>query len=202
MAAGDNPLRAAGLGGQASAPISPAGGRRRTHGQLALELGEYGRVEDAGWERTRATAYDVIRATEVHRYAAVLCENVLEFAVDWELFDWWRGGMELLGYRSQVVSVSSAHVGGGDNLPAPQWRDRIYITFTRTDVPVPDLTPSPLAYCTACGEDVGAVQIWRNGRRVGKYKQQGVRIGDRGARAAPAGREHGQAHPHRAEPAR
>ncbi|NEE12072.1 DNA cytosine methyltransferase [Streptomyces sp. SID7499] len=152
--------------------ISPAGGRRRTHGQLALELEEYGRVEDAGWERTRATAYDVIRATEVHRYKAVLCENVLEFAVDWELFDWWRKGMEMLGYRSQIVSVSSAHVGGADNLPAPQWRDRIYIVFTRTDIPAPDLAPRPPAWCSGCGEDVFAVQTWRNGRRVGKYKQQ------------------------------
>ncbi|GAA2219798.1 DNA cytosine methyltransferase [Streptomyces indiaensis] len=152
--------------------ISPAGGRRRTHGQLALDLEEYGRVEDAGWERTRATAYDVIRATEVHRYKAVLCENVLEFAVDWELFDWWRKGMEMLGYRSQIVSVSSAHIGGADNAPAPQWRDRIYVVFTRTDVPMPDLKPSPPAWCPECGEDVFAVQTWRNGRRVGKYKQQ------------------------------
>ncbi|MEU2713886.1 DNA cytosine methyltransferase [Streptomyces sp. NPDC007205] len=152
--------------------ISPAGGRRRTHGQLSFDLEEYGRVEEAGWERTRATAYDVIRATEVHRYAAVLCENVLEFAVDWELFDWWRKGMETLGYHSQIVSVSSAHVGDPDNPPAPQWRDRIYVVFTRRDVPVPDLRPTPLAWCPDCGEDVHAVQTWRNGRRVGKYKQQ------------------------------
>ncbi|KUL51664.1 MULTISPECIES: DNA cytosine methyltransferase [unclassified Streptomyces] len=152
--------------------ISPAGGRRRTHGQLSFDLEEHGRVDDAGWERTRATAYDVIRATEVHRYKAVLCENVLEFAVDWELFDWWRKGMEMLGYRSQIVSVSSAHVGGTGNLPAPQWRDRIYIVFTRTDIPQPDLAPTPLAYCTECETDVRAVQSWRNGRRVGKYKQQ------------------------------
>ncbi|MEV5142896.1 DNA cytosine methyltransferase [Streptomyces sp. NPDC052727] len=152
--------------------ISPAGGRRRTHGQLAFELEQYGRVEDAGWERTRATAYDVIRATEVHRYAAVLCENVLEFVVDWELFDWWRKGMETLGYHSQIVSVSSAHVGNAFNPPAPQWRDRIYVVFTRHDVPVPDLKPAPPAWCAECGEDVHAVQTWRNGRRVGKYKQQ------------------------------
>ena len=38
------------------------------------------RIEDAGWERTRATAYDVIRATEVWNYDAVLIENVIEFA--------------------------------------------------------------------------------------------------------------------------
>lgn len=150
--------------------ISPAGGRKRTKGQLSLM--EYGSVSDAAWERTRATAYDVIRATEVHRYKAVLCENVVEFAVDWELFDWWRTGMEMLGYNSQVVSASSAHIGGTDNVHAPQWRDRIYIVFTRKGIPLPDLKPRPLAWCPACGTDVEAVQSWRNGRKIGKYKQQ------------------------------
>ncbi|MFI0915223.1 DNA cytosine methyltransferase [Streptomyces abikoensis] len=152
--------------------ISPAGGRKRTRGQMALQLEEDGHVPDAAWERTRATAYDVIRATEVHRYKAVLCENVLEFVTDWELFGWWRSGMEMLGYNSQVVSVSSAHIGGEDNLPAPQWRDRIYVVFTRKGIPLPDLRPQPAAWCPECCENVLAVQTWRNGRRVGKYKQQ------------------------------
>lgn len=152
--------------------ISPAGGRRRTRGQLALDLEGDGHVPDAAWERTRATAYDVLRATEVHRYLAVICENVLEFAVDWELFGWWRQGMELLGYASQVVSVSSAHVGGEGNTPAPQWRDRIYVVFTRTGVPTPDLEPRPSAWCPQCEQDIDAVQSWRGGRRVGKYRQQ------------------------------
>ena len=152
--------------------ISPAGGRKRTRGQMALDLEAEGSVPDAAWERTRATAYDVIRATEVHRYSAVLCENVLEFVVDWELFDWWRTGMEMLGYNSQIVSASSAHVGDADNNPAPQWRDRVYIVFTRKGIPLPDLKPTPRAWCPDCGEDVNAFQSWRNGRRVGKYKQQ------------------------------
>jgi DNA (cytosine-5)-methyltransferase 1 len=150
--------------------ISPAGGRKRTKGQLALL--EEGSVPDAAWERTRATAYDVMRATEVHRYKAVLCENVTEFATDWELFDWWRKGMEILGYNSQVVSASSAHIGGTSNDPAPQWRDRIYIVFTRHGIPLPDVKPRPLAHCIECAEDVHAVQAWRNGRKIGKYKQQ------------------------------
>lgn len=152
--------------------ISPAGGRRRNRGQLALDLEDEGPVADAAWERTRATAYDVIRATEVHRYTAVLVENVVEFVNDWELFGWWRKGMELLGYRSQIVSVSAAHVGGGDDDAAPQWRDRIYVVFTRESVPLPDLKPRPLARCEPCGKDVRGVQSWRNGRRVGKYRQQ------------------------------
>ncbi|WP_419997784.1 DNA cytosine methyltransferase [Streptomyces boninensis] len=152
---------------------SPAGGRkRRPKGQLALDLGDEYEITDDAWERTRATAYDVIRATEIHRYAVVMCENVLEFATDWELFDWWRQGMHLLGYRSQVVSVSSAHIGGQGNPCAPQWRDRIYVVFTRDGIPLPDLKPRPPAWCPICGTDVDAVQSWRNGKRMGKYGQQ------------------------------
>ncbi|MFE3202153.1 DNA cytosine methyltransferase [Embleya sp. NPDC059237] len=151
---------------------TPAGGKKRppTRGQLALL--KHGSVADAAWERTRATAYDIIRATEVHRYKAILCENVVEFATDWELFTWWRTGMELLGYNSQITSVSSAHIGDSDNLHAPQWRDRIYIVFTRTGIPLPDLRPTPLAHCDKCDQDVAAVQSWRNGRTIGKYRQQ------------------------------
>lgn len=67
---------------------------------------------------------------------------------------------------------SSAHVGGADNTYAPQWRDRIYIVFTRKGIPLPDLKPTPLAWCQACGQDVHSVQTWRNGRKIGKYKQQ------------------------------
>lgn len=155
--------------------ISPAGGRRRnkaTRGQLAIE--EFGHVPNAAFDRTRATAYDVIRATEVHRYKVVLIENVIEFAVDWELFDWWRKGMELLGYRSQFISVSSAHIGGPGNQPAAQWRDRIYGWFSRDGIPMPDLRPRPTAWCPQCDVQVRAFQSWRNprGPKLGKYRQQ------------------------------
>jgi DNA (cytosine-5)-methyltransferase 1 len=156
---------------------SPAGGRKRRRamkGQLALDLEEYGAIEDGAWERTRATAYDVIRATEIHRYKVILTENVLEFVTDWELYDWWRHGVESLrpGYNSVIVSVSSAHIGGDGNDPAAQWRDRCYTIFVRKDIPMPDFSPRPLAWCPVCETDVRAFQSWRNGSRVGKYKQQ------------------------------
>jgi DNA (cytosine-5)-methyltransferase 1 len=149
---------------------SPAAGKRRTRGQLALL--EHGPIDDAAFVRTRATALDVVRATEVHRYAAVVVENVPEFATDWELFGWWVRGMELLGYRHQVTSVSSAHVGGPGNPAAPQWRNRIYITLTRTGIPAPDLDPRPLAWCESCGADVAARQAWNPGRSIGAYREQ------------------------------
>jgi DNA (cytosine-5)-methyltransferase 1 len=160
--------------------ISPAGGRRRKKAQLDL-LAMQGVDEDekprddGAFERTRATFMDVIRATEVHRYKAVLVENVVDVARDWELFDWWVSGMKILGYNVQFTSVSSAHIGDEKNPHAPQWRDRLYMTFTREGMKLPDVTPKPPAWCFDCGEQVRAVQSWRKtgpGRRIGKYRQQ------------------------------
>jgi DNA (cytosine-5)-methyltransferase 1 len=157
--------------------MSPAGGnggsraQQRTAGQQTLEA--FGHVEQAGYERTRATFHDVIRATEVHRYRAVLVENVVEVASKWELFDWWVEGMCRLGYRVQYVSVSSAHVGGEGNPRAPQWRDRLYLVFTQEGIRLPDVDPHPLAWCPECDVDVLAVQWWKQpGRRIGKYHAQ------------------------------
>jgi DNA (cytosine-5)-methyltransferase 1 len=160
--------------------LSPAGGRRRKArqsaagpGQLALE--EFGHVPTAAFDRTRATFWDVIRATEVHRYKAVLVENVME-AADWELFDIWLAGMRTLGYNIQFVSLSSAHAGDTEgNDPAPQWRDRIYIVCTREGIPLPDVEPRPLAWCPVCEETVSAFQSWKKeGRHLGKYGAQYV----------------------------
>lgn len=160
--------------------LSPAGGRRRKarksdagHGQLGIE--DFGHVPQAAFDRTRATFWDVIRATEVHRYRAVLVENVME-AADWELFDVWLSGMRTLGYNVQFVSLSSAHAGEDGNAPAPQWRDRIYIVCTREGIPLPDVQPRPRAWCPVCEETVTAFQSWKKegGRKLGKYGQQYV----------------------------
>ncbi|WP_425833024.1 DNA cytosine methyltransferase [Streptomyces fractus] len=138
-----------------------------------LDLLDEGPMADAAWERTRATAYDILRAAEVHHFDAVVCENVPRFATAWPLFAWWLHGMEILGFRNQVVSVSAAHVGDTEVNPhAPQWRDRIFIVFTRTEMRAPDLDVRPLAWCPACETEVSARQSWRNGRKIGKYRQQ------------------------------
>jgi DNA (cytosine-5)-methyltransferase 1 len=147
--------------------------RRQMAGQTDL-LQEYGPIAAKGFDRTRATFHDVIRATEVHRYPVVLVENVPEVVDEWELFDWWVKGMCLLGYQVQYVSVSSAHVGGDGNPYAPQWRDRLYLVFTRTGIPLPDVAPRPVALCAACGQDVRARQSWtkQTGRKIGRYRRQ------------------------------
>ncbi|MFD6415961.1 DNA cytosine methyltransferase [Streptomyces sp. NPDC060194] len=145
--------------------ISPAGGRKRTRGQIAL-LDEDGNLSDGQPEftRTRATALDIIAATEVHRYDVIICENVPEFFLDWELFDWWVNGFKILRYNHQIVCASSAHLGDEDNKKAPQNRPRGYVVFTREGIPLPDLEVRPAALCPGCGP-VQARQVWRNPRR-------------------------------------
>jgi DNA (cytosine-5)-methyltransferase 1 len=160
---------------------SPAGartGRRAANpGQHAL-IERDGHVARDGFVRTRATFGDVIAATELHRYTAVLVENVPEVARKWELFFWWVEGMKLLGYHNQFVSVSSAHIGGPGNPWAPQWRDRLYMVFTRHGIPLPDVDPHPLAWCRTCGVDVAAVQAWKKptAPRIGRYRAQYVYV--------------------------
>ena len=149
--------------------LSPAGGRQRRQPDL---FQEYGHVPDAAFERTRVTFWEVIRAAEIHRYEVVMLENVAE-AASWELFDVWLAGMARLGYLAQFVSVSAAHVAGGGIGQAPQWRDRMYIVLRREGMRPFDLEPRPLARCEKCGTDVEALQWWkRDGRRIGKYRQQ------------------------------
>jgi DNA (cytosine-5)-methyltransferase 1 len=108
---------------------SPAGGRKSQE-QIRAQLDLFeDYVPNAAGVRSRATAFDVIRAAEVHRYKVIIVENVVEFAIRWELFDWWIAGLKNLGYTVQLISVSSAHVGNASNAPAPQWRDRLYVYY-------------------------------------------------------------------------
>ena len=155
--------------------LSPAGGRRKKGHQLDL-FEDHGHVPTAAFERTRVTFWEVIRACEIHRYKAVLIENVVE-AADWELFDVWLAGMTTLGYEHQFISVSAAHVGDENNPRAPQWRDRMYIRFTLKGIKVTPIEPRPLAWCFKCDTAVNAVQWWKPkrkhaGRKIGKYGAQ------------------------------
>lgn len=153
--------------------ISPAGGRRRASDQMDLlaETEGYEGLTKEAFERTRATGWCVVRASEAKQFPYVVVENVVEFATEWILFRTWIKAMTELGYeRPQILCVTSAHVGDETNLRAPQWRDRIYIVFRRKGMPKPDLEPRPLAWCAECGEDVRAAQSWHDPKvRIGKY---------------------------------
>lgn len=118
--------------------------------------------------RSRATMWDVPRFAEVHRYRAIIVENVPD-ARHWVMFDAWLMAMHALGYQHRCVYLNSqfAH-------PTPQSRDRLYIVFWRGSKRGPDLDIRPAAHCRKCAVDVEAVQSWKPGRDWGRYKRQYV----------------------------
>lgn len=140
-------------------------------------------LPDEAAERSRATMWDVVRFTEAHEYRAILVENVVE-VVDWTssngrkggLFDSWLSAMHAMGYRHRIISMNSMHAQA-HGLPAPQSRDRVYISFWREGERAPDFErmQRPRAYCPSCDEVVDSVQSWkRPGTRTGRYRTQYV----------------------------
>jgi DNA (cytosine-5)-methyltransferase 1 len=122
---------------------------------------------DPSAERSRATMWDVVRFAEQNRYAAVVVENVVE-ATKWVGWRGWHVAMEDLGYEHVVLSHNSMHHG------VPQSRDRIYVVFWRGRRPNLDL--EMFAHCDRCAAGRMVRQAWKNGRMVGRYRQQWVWI--------------------------
>lgn len=119
-------------------------------------------------ERSRATMWDVPRFAEHHRYQIVIVENVVE-AARWAPFESWLMSMHSLGYEHRILSLNSFTA-----YPTPQSRDRIYVVFWRKGNRAPALDFTADAWCPRCEARVDAVQAWKNGRRVGRYRQQYV----------------------------
>lgn len=151
---------------------SQANGRSRAD-QMADEHGDTLPADAAA--RSRATMWDVLRFAEVHRYRAIVVENVVDVR-DWVLWPAWAAGLENLGYEQEVVYLNSmfAQAAGA---PAPQSRDRLYVVAWRRGNRRPDLTrwTRPPAWCASCGQTVRAVQAWkRPDRQRGRYGPQYV----------------------------
>jgi DNA (cytosine-5)-methyltransferase 1 len=140
---------------------SPAGGSRKPKQQRDLFMPN---SPDAETERSRATMYDVTRFAEYHDYNIIIVENVVEVITTWPLFHDWLKMMLTLGYLHRIVSMNSMF-----QHPTPQSRDRIYIVFWKRGNRAPDLDFHPRAHCMKCGEDVAALQQWKNGNSIGKY---------------------------------
>ncbi|MGA4989945.1 DNA cytosine methyltransferase [Nonomuraea bangladeshensis] len=104
-----------------------AGGRRRPPAEVERLRQDAGAID-------RATAFAVIAAAEVHKYPAVLVENVPEFQ-EWTLYRWWLDGLRALGYdRITPLILDAADYGHA------QHRKRLFIAATRDGLAV-DLTP-------------------------------------------------------------
>lgn len=143
---------------------SPAGGNKHRRPDWHPNLFPL-KALDPATVRSRVTMLDVVRFTEFHRYNIVLVENVVE-AVRWELFADWLQMMDRLGYDHRILCFNSMFFH-----PTPQSRDRIYIAFWRKGNVAPKLDYRPAAPCARCGV-VEAVQVWKNGRTIGKYRRQ------------------------------
>lgn len=119
---------------------------------------------DPAAERSRATMWDVVRFAEQNKYSAVVVENVVE-ATKWVGWRGWHQVMADLGYEHVVLSHNSMHH------QVPQSRDRIYVVFWRKGLK-PDLELELEAWCPKCEGRRVVRQAWKNGRSIGRYRQQ------------------------------
>lgn len=152
---------------------SVAKGRKRNVDNQPDLFGEF--LPDEAAERSRSTMFDVLRFAEVHRYQAIIVENVVDVR-DWVMWPAWALGMTNLGYTFEVIYLNSmfAQAAGA---PAPQSRDRLYVVAWRKGNRRPDLArwTSPPAYCPRCERVARAGQAWkRTDRQHGRYRSQYV----------------------------
>ena len=119
---------------------------------------------DPAAERSRATMWDVPRFAEQMDYTAVVVENVVE-AVKWVGWRAWCIAMEDLGYEQRTLSHNSMHHG------VAQSRDRIFVAFWKRGLK-PDLELELSGWCGRCEAVRPCRQAWKNGRTVGRYRQQ------------------------------
>ena len=119
---------------------------------------------DPAAERSRATMWDVPRFAEQMNYSAVVVENVVE-AAKWVGWRGWCVTMNDLGYTARVLSHNSQDHG------VAQSRDRIYVVWTKDGLTV-DLEMERSAWCPRCDAATVVRQAWKNGRTVGRYRQQ------------------------------
>lgn len=80
-------------------------------------------------DASRSTAWSVVSATEYHKPAFSVTENVPEF-LRWALYPAWRQAMEALGYCLSPHIIDAADHG------VPQHRERLFIVAVRAKHPL------------------------------------------------------------------
>ncbi|MEU7875144.1 DNA cytosine methyltransferase [Dactylosporangium sp. NPDC049140] len=155
---------------------SVAKGKRCDYDGRPVQLDLFGEdpepLPDEAAQRSRMLMQDVPRFTDVHRYRAVIVENVTD-VLKWEHLDTWLRRMANLGYRHRIVVLNSAFatvLGPG----APQLRDRVYFVFWRQQYRDPDFAKwtRPRAWCPRCGDVAGVYTAKPGGRRLMRYGAQ------------------------------
>ncbi len=147
---------------------SPAKGQKQYH---SFDLfGDI--VFDPLAEKSRNTMDDVIRFAAAKKragkpYKFIVVENVID-VVKWRRYQSWLAALTVLGYRHQTLYWNTQFFG------VPQSRDRVYIVFWLHDLPAPDLSHRPAAFCECCGQAIAAVQSWKSLLKWGSYREQYV----------------------------
>lgn len=122
---------------------------------------------DPDEERSRMTMAQVVRFAKALKYEAIVVENVVQIT-KWRHWETWLRELRALDYNIQIVYWNSAFFA-----PTPQSRDRIYIICTKKHLPLPDLRFTPRAWCSRCGRDVDAVQVFKKPARPwGKWGER------------------------------
>lgn len=148
-------------------------------------------LADEAAQRSRMLMFDVPRFADVHRYRAILVENVVDIAMRPKYahaFALWLKSMSNLGYDHRVISLNSMHAQAF-GMPAAQSRDRLYVGFWRSGDTAPDFERfiRPAAWCGRCEKIIEARQAWKPGRTVGRYRQQYLYVcADCGTTVEPA----------------
>ncbi len=92
---------------------------------------------------SRATAWAIVSCAEIKRPAAIVVENVPEFA-GWSLFGPWLSALESLGYRVRCAVVDAADCG------VPQHRKRLFVLAGRNRVlRLPPMRPRPHIFASS-----------------------------------------------------
>lgn len=146
--------------------VSPAAGMPTPIARPTLDAASE-QAPAAEWNRTRMTAWDPIRYTEVHRPLFYAGENVPRFG-DWRLFGAWLRVWDALGYQPHITAVNAAHDLGHGGLP--QSRERLVWVMVRRDARLRlDLRARPRCECRTCGLVLG-VQRWTDPGRRGRTR--------------------------------
>ena len=107
---------------------------------------------------------------------AGVVENVVDVRA-WDEWDRWLGEIHKMGYRTRLIALNSMHADPRSVHRAPQSRDRLYVAYWHESLrrtPDWDKWLRPRAWCPTCDEWVQAVQVFKPGRDMGRYKQQYV----------------------------
>lgn len=167
---------------------SNARGKKRNFDRTAQGELDFGDVTDGERatreeeERSRALMEEVPQYLRgVQDRGGLVLAGVVENVIDvrgWDQWDRWHREIKALGYRTRLIAMNSMHADPRTLHRAPQSRDRLYLAYWHNSLgrdPDWDKWLRPPAWCPKCGEQVQALQVFKNpAKDMGRYRQSYV----------------------------